>query len=157
MDEYQRRRLIEIVMSHIRSFKGKRAAVLGFAYKASTSDSRGSPSIDLVLSLLQEGASVYIYDPRVAAEDVIRACGNHRDVHVAGVNAHRYKGSCATGAFLMKFADVRCITDAVRHSDCVIVCTDWDEFKSIDWLSMASEMQVLPPFLPMSRFARFVL
>ena len=87
MDAYQRRRLFEIVMSHIQSFKGKRAAVLGFAYKASTSDSRGSPSIDLVLSLLQEGASVYIYDPRVAAEDVMKACGYHRDVHVAGVIA----------------------------------------------------------------------
>jgi hypothetical protein len=37
---------------------------------------------------------------------------------------------------------VRSITDAIRHSDCVIVCTDWDEFKSIDWHSMASEMQV---------------
>ena len=39
-------------------------------------------------------------------------------------------------------ADVRCITDAIRHSDCVIVCTDWDEFKCIDWRAMASEMQV---------------
>ena len=38
---------------------------------------------------------------------------------------------------------MRSITDAVRHSDCVLVCTDWDEFKSIDWHSMASEMQVL--------------
>jgi len=39
-------------------------------------------------------------------------------------------------------ADVRCITDAIRHSDCVIVCTDWEEFKCIDWRAMASEMQV---------------
>jgi len=130
MDGYQRRRLIEVVMSHIHSFKGifiviiiiiivliiiiiiiiviiviiiiiiviiiiiiiaiihsfkgKRAAVLGFAYKAFTSDSRGSPSVDIVRSLLQEGASVYIYDPRVAAEDVMNAFGYHRDVHVAG-------------------------------------------------------------------------
>ena len=61
MDEYQRRRLIEVVMGHTLSFKCKRAAVLGFAYKASTSDSRGSPSVDIVRSLLQEGASVYIY------------------------------------------------------------------------------------------------
>jgi len=88
MDEYQRRRLIKIVMSHIQSFKGKRAAVLGFAYKASTSDSRGSPSVDLVRALLQEGASVYIYDPRVAAEDVMKACDYHRDVHVAGAVFH---------------------------------------------------------------------
>jgi hypothetical protein len=86
MDQFQRRRLVEIVMNHIPSLKGKRAAVLGFAYKASTSDVRGSPSLDLIRSLLQEGASVYIYDPRVAAEDVMKACDYHRDVHVAGVN-----------------------------------------------------------------------
>lgn len=41
-------------------------------------------------------------------------------------------------------ADVRSVSDAVRHSDCVVVCTDWDEFKTIDWASMASEMQVSP-------------
>jgi UDP-N-acetyl-D-mannosaminuronate dehydrogenase len=45
-------------------------------------------------------------------------------------------------------ADVRCVTDAVRHSDCVVVCTDWDEFKSIDWASMASEMQVTTRPMP---------
>jgi hypothetical protein len=44
--------------------------------------------------------------------------------------------------FVTMLADVRCITDAIRHSDCVIVCTDWEEFKCIDWRAMASEMQV---------------
>jgi hypothetical protein len=86
MDEYKRRRLVEVVTGHNLSFKSKRVAVLGFAYKASTSDSRGSPSVDIVRSLLQEGASVYVYDPRVAAEDVMKAFGCHRDVHVAGAN-----------------------------------------------------------------------
>jgi UDPglucose 6-dehydrogenase len=86
MDEYQRRRLVEVVTGHNLSFKSKRVAVLGFAYKASTSDSRGSPSVDIVRSLLQEGASVYVYDPRVAAEDVMKAFDCHRDVHVAGAN-----------------------------------------------------------------------
>jgi UDPglucose 6-dehydrogenase len=142
MDQFQRRRLVEIVMNHIRSFKGKRAAVLGFAYKASTSDVRGSPSLDLIRSLLQEGASVYIYDPRVAAEDVMKACDHHRDVHVAGVNT-LFSFRKILSLRVKRSADVRSITDAVRHSDCVIVCTDWDEFKSIDWHLMASEMQVL--------------
>ena len=75
-------------MGHTLSFKCKRAAVLGFAYKASTSDSRGSPSVDIVRSLLQEGASVHIYDPHVAAEDIMNAFGCHRDVHVAGMNVY---------------------------------------------------------------------
>ena len=44
--------------------------------------------------------------------------------------------------FVTMLADVRCITDAIQHSDCVIVCTDWEEFKCIDWRAMASEMQV---------------
>ena len=42
--------------------------------------------VDIVRSLLLEGASVYVYDPRVAAEDVMKAFGCHRDVHVAGAN-----------------------------------------------------------------------
>jgi UDP-glucose 6-dehydrogenase len=93
----------------------------------------------LVSALLQEGAAVYIYDPRVAAEDVMNAFGFHRNVHVAGMNLPLL---CAVHRFY-SYADVRCTADAIRHSDCVIVCTDWDEFRCIDWKAMASEMQVV--------------
>jgi UDPglucose 6-dehydrogenase len=49
------------------SVTGKKAAVLGLAFKPNTDDVREAPSIDLINSLLNEQAEVVAYDP-VASE-----------------------------------------------------------------------------------------
>jgi len=43
----------------------KRIAVLGFAFKADTGDTRESASITLIRDFLSERAHVNIYDPKV--------------------------------------------------------------------------------------------
>ncbi|MGD7018477.1 UDP binding domain-containing protein, partial [Bacillus altitudinis] len=42
---------------------GKNAAVLGLAFKPNTDDIREAPSIELIRDLVEEGASVSVYDP----------------------------------------------------------------------------------------------
>ena len=49
---------------------GKKLAVLGFAYKKNTSDTRFSAAIDVCKALLAERAALSIFDPRVAAESI---------------------------------------------------------------------------------------
>lgn len=39
--------------------------MLGFAFKKNTGDTRESPAIHVVKTLLDEGASVKVYDPKV--------------------------------------------------------------------------------------------
>lgn len=43
----------------------KRIAVLGFAFKKNTGDTRASPAISLVKSFRSENAKISIYDPKV--------------------------------------------------------------------------------------------
>lgn len=48
----------------------KRIAVLGFAFKADTGDTRESASISLIRDFLAERATVNIYDPQVEHEQI---------------------------------------------------------------------------------------
>ena len=43
----------------------KQIALLGFAFKKDTGDTRESPSIHIAKTLLDEGAMLHIYDPKV--------------------------------------------------------------------------------------------
>lgn len=48
--------------------RNKRVAVLGFAYKAKTTDTRDSAAIDVCRGLMADGATLSVYDPKVRAK-----------------------------------------------------------------------------------------
>lgn len=52
------------------SITGKRIAILGFAFKANTGDTRESPAKMLCKHLLDEGALLSIYDPKVLPQQI---------------------------------------------------------------------------------------
>ena len=47
---------------------GKRIAILGFAFKKDTGDTRESPAIDVCKALSEERAKLAIYDPKVSLD-----------------------------------------------------------------------------------------
>lgn len=66
LNDYQKRRFAHrIVDCLFGSLKGKRLAILGFAFKKDTRDTRESPAIDLCRHLLCEGAELAVFDPKV--------------------------------------------------------------------------------------------
>ncbi len=85
--------------------KGKRAAVLGLAFKPGTSDIRDSPAIKIVETLLDAGANVTAYDP-------------------AAMNN-------AAELFGKKIAYAKGILDCLEDADCCFILTAWDEFRTI--------------------------
>ena len=87
------------------NLEDKRIALLGLAFKPNTDDVRFSPALALAGRLLDEGATVVGYDPW------------------AGANAK----SELPGIEVASTAE-----DAMRQAHCMVVCTDWDEFRSLD-------------------------
>jgi len=79
-------------------------AVLGLAFKAGTDDIRNSASIKLINMLLQDGYSIKSYDP------------------VAKFKSENDKYSQLSDMYL-----------ALESVDSLIIMTEWEEFKSIDW------------------------
>ncbi|KAH8647278.1 UDP-glucose/GDP-mannose dehydrogenase family, NAD binding domain-containing protein [Xylariales sp. PMI_506] len=76
INEHQKCRSVSRVVSRFHnSMTKKKIAVLGFAFKENTGDTRESCSIDIVKGFLREGASVRIYDPCVKESQIYRDLG----------------------------------------------------------------------------------
>ena len=96
------------------SVEGKRIAVLGLAFKQNTDDMRDAPSIPLVTTLLERGASVTAFDP------------------VATENARA----------LMPGAEYASDPyEAAKDADALVVVTEWDEFRGLDLGKFAKTMR----------------
>ena len=94
----------------------KRIALLGLAFKPDTDDVRFSPSLALARRLLDEGANVVGYDP------------------YAGANAK---------SELPELAIASSAYDAVEGAHCAVLCTEWDEFRSLD-LERVRDLLAIP-------------
>jgi UDPglucose 6-dehydrogenase len=88
---------------------GRRVAVLGAAFKEGSDDVRDSPALDVAARLLAEGARVHLYDPE-AGDNAARVC----------------PGLVIAGS----------VEDACRDAELVLVLTAWEEFGSIDPVSL---------------------
>ncbi len=79
--------------------------VLGLALKPRTDDLRGSPALDIIGRLLEEGIHVRAHEPRAAAiaPDLpnVRCCGD--------------------------------AYEAVSGCDAVLLATEWEEYLALDW------------------------
>merc|ERR1712111_55500 len=53
------------------TFTSKKIAVLGFAFKKDTGDVRETPAVTVTNMLMQDGACVHVYDPKVKKEDAM--------------------------------------------------------------------------------------
>uniref|UniRef100_A0A2C9M1W1 UDP-glucose 6-dehydrogenase n=1 Tax=Biomphalaria glabrata TaxID=6526 RepID=A0A2C9M1W1_BIOGL len=73
INDYQRKRFTKrIVDSLFNTVTSKRIAILGFAFKKDTGDTRESAAIYVSKYLLEEGANIRIYDPKVPEDQIIR-------------------------------------------------------------------------------------
>ena len=115
MNEWQKNRFTtQIVRTLFNTVSGKRIAVLGFAFKKDTNDTRESAAISVVRGLLEENASVVVYDPKVPAEEI------RRDVLGAGQDDPRLLVAGSA-------------TEAAEGAHGLAVLTEWDEFKTLDF------------------------
>jgi UDPglucose 6-dehydrogenase len=122
MNEWQKKRIAQLVVKKLGgSVKGKRIAVLGFAFKKDTNDTREAPAISVCETLLQAGAEVVVFDPKVSAQKV--------QADLAHLSTHHPKLKSASSA-----------PEACVGADAAIVLTEWDQFKSIEWSSVAPQM-----------------
>jgi UDPglucose 6-dehydrogenase len=66
MNEYQKKRFVRnIIKTLFNTITNKKIAVLGFAFKKDTGDTRESAAITLIKDFIQESAHVAIYDLKV--------------------------------------------------------------------------------------------
>lgn len=89
------------------SLKGKTIAVWGLAFKPRTDDIREAPALSLITKFLEQGVKVQAFDPE--------AMNNVR------------------GVFGDKITFAKEPYAALDGADALLVCTEWNEFRSPDW------------------------
>ncbi|BFZ15194.1 hypothetical protein BsWGS_18233 [Bradybaena similaris] len=134
INDYQRRRFTKrIVESLFNTVTGKRIAIFGFAFKKDTGDTRESAAIYVVKYLMEEGANICIYDPKVPKDQIIRDLTSSEITEVPE-----------------KVPDLVTICSdpytAAEDSHALIICTEWDEFQSLDYQRIYNKM-LKPAFI----------
>ena len=89
--------------------KNKKICFLGVTFKANTDDMRDSSSLEMIPYLSKKGAKIRYYDPTGFKNDF----NNLKNVNFS-----------------------KSISDAVKGSDLVILHTEWNDFKSINFKKM---------------------
>lgn len=124
-------RIVECLFNTITD---KKICILGFAFKKNTGDTRESAAIYIAKHLLDEGARLSIYDPKVTEQQIRMELSqpsispDDPDRITSLVTCHQDSYSAAVGA----------------HA--VVICTEWDEFVSLDYSRMYESM-TKPAFL----------
>ncbi len=124
INTWQQDRIYKIVLQKLfGTVNGKNIAILGFSFKANTNDTRESPAIRISCDLLEEGAYLSIYDPKVSFERINEDFENY---------SFDNQG---------KWEKVNSIPDALKNADAVLIITDWAEFFGLDWDYFATLMR----------------
>lgn len=114
MNDYQKQRFAQkIVRTAFNTVSGKRIALLGYAFKKDTNDTRETAALYVARDLLEEQAQVAIYDPQVE-HDKIR--------HELGVSAGSNRVVICNSAY-----------EACKDAHAVAIITEWDEFTRLDY------------------------
>merc|ERR1712137_935656 len=130
MNEYQKRTFTgRIIHALFNTVSRKKIAVLGFAFKKDTGDVRETPALTVCDMLMQDGADVHVYDPKVRREEAIQEFKYH------GVEVDD-----------KLFTFTKTPEEAVEGAHAIVILTEWDEFKTYKYDAFYSRM-MKPAFL----------
>jgi len=107
---------VEKIRSMLWNISGKVIAVWGLAFKPDTDDIRLAPSIYIIKRLISEGARIKAYDP-VAMDNSAKELGREGNVEF-----------CEN------------MYETVNGADCLVVMTEWNEFKEVEWEKVKNGM-----------------
>lgn len=123
----QQELIARMVMHHFGSrLRGRVFAVWGLAFKPGTDDVRVAPSRAVICSLVHAGARVVAHDPAVAVREITQALA--QDL----ASLPDLMGS-------ITFADTP--VAAVRNVDALILMTEWDAYRHLDFNALRASMK----------------
>lgn len=116
VNDRQKEIIFNKINTHFKGdLKGKRIAIWGLSFKPNTDDMREAPSLVVISKLLEAGATVNAYDP------------------VAMKEAHHKLGD--------KIIYANDLYDAANDADALVLMTEWQEFRVINYKILAKIMK----------------
>ena len=121
INNWQKDRISSLVVNKLfGTVSNKKLAILGFAFKANTNDTRNSASIKICKDLIEEGAILSIYDPKVKKNQIMSDLG----INPLDLSEDEEKEI---------WTNSESLDEAIQDTHAVIILTEWSEFKEIKW------------------------
>jgi len=123
MNDYQKSRFArQMVSCMFNTITGKKIAILGFAFKKDTGDTRETAACYVMRDLLEERAIMNVYDPKVTREQMLI----------------EFDYSCRLSYSNFPELDKHIITmpsvlEACRGAHAIALMTEWDEFTTLNY------------------------
>lgn len=123
MNDYQKQRFARrVIHDMFDTVAGKRIAMLGFAFKKDTGDTRETAAAYVSKYLLEEMAHIVVYDPKTSETSMYMemdySCGVNEDT---------------VPQLKRDLVMVKDPYEAVKDAHAILVMTEWDMFKDLDY------------------------
>jgi UDPglucose 6-dehydrogenase len=114
VNEDQKKAFVRLIEDKLWIVKDKVIGALGVAFKPDTDDMRNAPATDIIQALQSEGAKIRAYDPEAAqnAKKIMKGVTFCKDVYTMA-----------------------------KGCDSLMLLTEWDEFKKIDFKKIKQAMR----------------
>ncbi|KFM99339.1 UDP-glucose/GDP-mannose dehydrogenase family protein [Bacillus clarus] len=104
---------IEKIKNNLKDPSSKKLTILGISFKPNTDDTRYSLAVTLIEKLIPLGYEIHAYDPKAHLPSrVKKQVIQHTELE-----------------------------PSITNSDCIIIATEWDEFKTLDWQQVKKLMR----------------
>ena len=128
MNNHQRERFAKSIIKTLYStVSGKTIAFLGWAFKKDTNDTRESAAIYVADLLMDEQATIKVYDPKVNTIQM-----------QSDLNYLKSRSENENAKYLKTESDPYTAMEGVHA---IAVLTEWEEFKTYDWQRIYNSMQ----------------
>ena len=133
MNDHQKHRFAKnIITTLFNTVNGKKIGFLGWAFKKDTNDTRESAAIYVADYLINDGAEIHVFDPKVSENKIkedLKQLWKLKGLDVEEINRKTNQIKIYNNHKM-----------AVHKSHAIAVLTEWDEFVNYDWDTIYKNM-----------------
>ena len=138
MNTWHQHRISKLITKKLfGTLSGKRIAILGFAFKSNTNDTRESAAIQICKDLLEEGAILDIHDPKVNQSQI------SKELKLDAANI--IEGDKISSKYPSQegsWNKVKNLMDTFTNVDAVVILTEWEIYSKINWAEASKRIRL---------------
>ena len=135
LNDYQKERFAQKIIDHFGDdLIGKTIAILGWAFKANTNDSRESASIYVVGNLLEQKFRINVFDPKI----------NEDQIKLDLLKYFKNKGysNKQINSILQLLTVKNKVYEAISAVDAIAILTEWKVIKNYDYSTLSDNVKL---------------
>ena len=135
LNNWHQHRISQLIVNKLfGTVRGKKIFILGFAFKANTNDTRESAAINICKDLLEEGAILFIHDPKVEPNQISKDIKLQQSLQ-SNESDNKIYLSESSWYYTQDF------NEGAEGADAIVVLTEWEEYRLLDWSKISKKLR----------------